>query len=172
MSSSQEAAAPPPGARPRARADYTGGVYGSMLAASVVAGAGILGSFPRVELVVLLLLTGVAFWIAHVHAELFGERLAHKALDRRTVLSVCREEWPIVKAAVPPAVAVAVSGLLGLGVQGAIWLSLAVAVAGQVGWSVAAARRAGASWRQSAATAAVNLVLGLAIISFKLVLKH
>jgi hypothetical protein len=143
-----------------------------MLAASVVIGAGSLGSFPRIELVLLLLLTGVAFWIAHVHAQLFGARLARQAPDRRVVLKVCREEWPIVKAALPPAAAVAVSPLVGLDVPGALWLALSVAVAGQVGWSVAAARRAGASRRLMAVTASVNLLLGLLIISFKLVLTH
>ncbi|MFF5518370.1 hypothetical protein [Streptomyces coeruleorubidus] len=156
----------------RARADYTGGVYGSMLAASVVVGAGSLGSFPRVELVLLLLLTGVVFWIGHVHAQLFGARLTHHAPDRRVVWNVCRDEWPIVKAAVPPAAAVAVSPLLGLDVRGALWLALSVAVAGQVGWSVAAARRAGASRRLMAVTASVNLLLGLLIISVKILLKH
>ena len=155
-----------------AHTDYTGGVYGSMLAASVVIGAGALGSFPRLQLMLLLLLTGVAFWIAHVHAQLFGARLAQQPLDRRVVAHVCRDEWPIVKAAVPPAAAVAVSPLLGLDVQGTVWLALAVAVAGQVGWSVAAARRSGASWRLVAATASVNLLLGLLIVSFKFVLTH
>ncbi|MFF5497576.1 hypothetical protein [Streptomyces aquilus] len=154
------------------REDYTGGVYGSMLAASVVIGAGSLGSFPRAELVLLLLLTGVVFWIAHVHAQLFGARLARQPLDRRVVAHVCRDEWPIVKAAVPPAVAVAVSPLLGMDVRGAVWLALCVAVAGQVGWSVAAARHAGASPRLMAVTASVNLVLGLLIITFKIVLTH
>ncbi|MFH8660892.1 hypothetical protein [Streptomyces afghaniensis] len=156
----------------RSHADYTGGVYGSMLAASVVIGAGSLGSLPRTELVLLLLLTAVVFWIAHVHAQLFGARLAQRTPDRRVVLRVCREEWPIVKAAVPPAAAVAVSPLLGLDVRGTLWLALSVAVAGQIGWSVAAARRAGASRRLLAATASVNLVLGLLIISFKIILTH
>ena len=156
----------------RAHADYTGAVYGSMLAASVVVGAGALGHFPRLELVVLLLLTGVVFWVGHVHAQLFGARLAQRPLDRPTVLRVCREEWPIVKAAVPPALAVAVSPLLGLGVEGAVWLAVAVAVAGQVGWSAAGARQAGASWRLVAGSALFNLLLGLVISSFKLALKH
>ncbi|WP_155056340.1 hypothetical protein [Streptomyces blattellae] len=156
----------------RARADYTGGVYGSMLAASVVVGAGTLGRFPRLELVLLLLLTGVVFWIAHVHAQLFGARLAQQRLDRRTVLHVCREEWPIVDAALPPAAAVAVSPVLGLDLPGAGWLALSVAVAGQVGWSVAAARRSGASRRLMGVTALVNLLLGLLIISFKIYLTH
>ncbi|MEU6918110.1 hypothetical protein [Streptomyces olindensis] len=158
-------------AQRRAHADNTGGVYGSMLAASVVVGAGHLGELPRLELVLLLLLTGAVFWMAHVHAQLFGARLAQQSIDRRTVLHVCRDEWPILKAAVPPAAAVAVSPLLGLGVPGTLWLALAVAVAGQVGWSLAAAVRAGASRRQMALSAAVNLLLGLLIILLKIVLK-
>ncbi|MEU0671902.1 hypothetical protein ABZ330_03255 [Streptomyces sp. NPDC006172] len=156
----------------RAHADYTGGVYGSMLAASVIVGAGSLGSFPRLELVLLLLLTGLAFWVAHVHAQLFGARLAQRNPGRHVVWRVCREEWPIVKAAVPPAVAVAVSPLLGLGLPGTLWLALSVAVAGQVGWSSAAARRAGAPWRMVALSASVNLLLGLLIIAFKLIVTH
>ncbi|MEU9954626.1 hypothetical protein [Streptomyces sp. NPDC050982] len=172
MSEAEHTAARARSAEHRARADYTGGVYGSMLAASVIVGAGSLGEFPRLELVLLLLLTGVAFWIAHVHAQLFGARLAELGLDRRTVLRACRDEWPIVKAAVPPAVALAVSPLLGLDLSGSLWLALAVAVAGQVGWSAAAARRAGASWRLVAATATVNLLLGLLIIAFKIYLTH
>jgi hypothetical protein len=156
----------------RVHTDYTGGVYGSMLAASVVVGAGTLESFDRLHLVLLLLVTGLVFWIAHVHAQLFGARLAQRALDRRIVFDVCRDEWPIVKAAVPPAAAVAVSPLLGLDVPGTLWLALSVAVAGQVGWSAAAARRAGASWGLVAMTASVNVVLGLLIIAFKLYLTH
>ncbi|MGW2051218.1 hypothetical protein ACWCPF_39580 [Streptomyces sp. NPDC001858] len=156
----------------RAATDYTGGVYGSMLAASVVVGVGSLESFPRLELMLLLLLTGVVFWVGHVHAQLFGARLAQQGLGRPVVLRVCREEWPIVNAAVPPALAVAVSPLLGLDLEGTLWFALTVAVAGQVGWSAAAARRAGASWRLVALTASVNLVLGLLIIVFKLLVTH
>lgn len=156
----------------RAHADYTGGVYGSMLAASVVVGAGTLGAFPLVELVLLLLLTGAVFWMAHVYAQLFGARLAQQPLTRRVLGHVCRDEWPILKAAVPPAVAVAVSPLLGLDVRGAAWLALAVAVAGQVGWSVAAARRTGASAGMVAVAAVVNLVIGMLIVGFKLAVGH
>ncbi|KAA0941357.1 hypothetical protein [Streptomyces apricus] len=160
------------GAGRRARADFSGGVYGSVLAASVLIGAGTLGSFPRVELVLLLLLTALVFWAAHVHAQLFGARLAQRDLDRRAALRVCREEWPIVNAAVPPALAVAVSPLAGLGIRATLWVALAVAVAGQVGWSTVAARRAGASWRMVALTATVNLALGLLIVACKLFLTH
>ncbi|MEU9479966.1 hypothetical protein [Streptomyces sp. NPDC048191] len=172
MSTADRAAARARRAERRAHADYTGAVYGSMLAASVVIGAGGLGKFPRLELALLVLLTGLVFWVGHVHAQLFGARLAQRALDRPTVLHVCREEWPIVKATVPPALAVAVSPLFGLDADGAVWLAVAVAVTGQVGWSAAGARQAGASWRLVAGSASVNLVLGLAIITFKFAVTH
>ncbi|MGW1721343.1 hypothetical protein ACWCQK_00215 [Streptomyces sp. NPDC002306] len=158
--------------RRRSQADYTGGVYGSLLAASVVAGVGTLGPLPRLELTLLLLGTGVVFWITHVHAQLFGARLARQPLNRATVAHVCREEWPIVKAAVPPAVAVAVSPLFGLGLEGTLWLAMIVAVTGLVGWSMAAARRARASWGMAASTGAVNLVIGLLIVALKVGLAH
>ncbi|KOT87513.1 membrane protein [Streptomyces sp. NRRL F-5755] len=160
------------GAERRTHADYTGGVYGSLLAASVVVGASTLGAFPRLELALLLLATGVVFWLAHVHAQLFGARMAQRTLNRATVLHVCREEWPIVEAAVPSTIAVLVSPLLGLDVQGASWLALAVALISQMGWATAAARRSGAVWRQVALTDAVNLVIGLLIVALKFALKH
>jgi hypothetical protein len=71
-----------------------------------------------------------------------------------------------------PAAAAAVSPLLGLDVQGSLWLALSVALAGQVGRSVAAARCAGASWRLVMVSASVNVLLGLLIVSFKIILKH
>ncbi|MFG2261626.1 hypothetical protein [Streptomyces sp. NPDC048720] len=172
MSSTRPTTARTQRAGRRSHADYTGAVYGSMLAASVVIGAGGLGKFPRVQLVLLLVLTGLVFWVGHVHATLFGARLAQRSLTGPTVWRVCREEWPIVEAAVPPALAVAVSPLLGLDVAGAVWLAVAVAVAGQVGWSAVGARQAGAPWRLVSVTAAVNLLLGLVIIAFKIALTH
>ncbi|MFI9769037.1 hypothetical protein ACIHJG_19505 [Streptomyces sp. NPDC052415] len=160
------------GAEQRARADFTGGVYGSLLAASVILGAGSLGDFPRAELIALLLLTGTVFWLAHVHAKLFGERLADRALNRREALGVCREEWPILRAVLPPVLAIALSPLLRLDMRGTIWLALCVAVVGQVGWSVRGARQAGASTRLVIVTASINLLLGLLIIAVKLFVKH
>ncbi|MDX3231714.1 hypothetical protein [Streptomyces sp. ME19-01-6] len=160
---------PPTGA---AHTDYSGAVYGSLLAASVVAGAGTLGSFPRLELALLLLCTGVVFWAAHVFSRLFGARMGNQSLSREEVRRVCADERPIVEAAVPPAGAVAISPLLGLGVPGAAWLALAVALAGQVGWASVAAVRAGASGRLTLVAGAVNLLLGLVIVVVKVLLQH
>jgi len=160
---------PPAGA---AHVDYSGAVYGSLLAASVVAGVGTLGSYPRLELVLLLLCTGVVFWAAHVFARLFGVRMAQEPGSREEVRRVCADERPILEAAVPPAVAVAISPLFGLGVEGAAWLALGVALAGQVGWAALAAVRAGASPRLTLVASAANLLLGAVIVIFKAALQH
>ncbi|MER5177920.1 hypothetical protein ABT009_06015 [Streptomyces sp. NPDC002896] len=147
-------------------------MYGSLLAASVVVGAGALGSFPRVELVLLLLCTGVVFWAAHVFSRLFGAQMVHQRLSWEEVRRVCADERPILEAAVPPAVAVAIGPLFGLGVRGSAWLALIVALAGQVGWATLAAFRAGASRRLILVAGAVNLLLGLVIVAFKAALQH
>ncbi|EDY47255.1 hypothetical protein [Streptomyces clavuligerus] len=154
------------------RVDYTGAVYGSLLAASVVAGAGWAESFSRLRLVLLLLGTGVVFWAAHVFAHVFGERIADPALSREKIWRDLVAEWPIVKAAVPPALAVAVSPLLGLGPEGTLWLALCVAIAGQVGWATVAALRAGATGRLVLVAGAANLLLGLLVVLLKGALQH
>ncbi|MGW3244091.1 hypothetical protein [Streptomyces sp. NPDC001070] len=154
------------------RANYGGAVYGSLLAASVVAGAGSAGPYPRLELVLLLLCTGLVFWAAHVYAGFVGDRLRQEKVTWREIRHVCVREWPIVQAAVLPAAAVAVSPLLGLGLEGAAWLALGIAVAQQVGWAGAAVVRVGASWWAVVSVGVVNLLLGLVIVAAKVALQH
>ncbi|MEV0414756.1 hypothetical protein AB0I68_29070 [Streptomyces sp. NPDC050448] len=160
--------------RPRraARTDSAGAVYGSLLATSVVATASSTGPHPRLQLVLLLVVTGVVFWATHVYAQLAGERLVGEPWSRHEIRRVAVHEWPIVEAAVLPAAAVAVSGLLGLDYVGTAWLAMSVAVTQQVAWACLGAARAGATRRQLAAEGVVNLVLGLIIVATKAALKH
>jgi hypothetical protein len=152
------------------RTDYAGAVYGSLLAASVIAASDVHGAHPRLSLIVLLLVTGIVFWLAHVYAHLVGEREAGLAVSWYEVRRVGRHEWSIVEAAVLPALAVLVSPWLGTGENA--WLAIGVAVAQQVTWAVLGARRAGASRRQISVEAAVNLALGLLIVVAKVAVGH
>ncbi|MFC9328493.1 hypothetical protein [Kitasatospora sp. NPDC057015] len=161
-----------PAGRPASRTDYAGALYGSLLAASVIAASSAGGEFPRVQLMVLLLVTGLVFWAAHVYARLAGERLIGQTVGWAEVRIVGRHEWPIVEAAVLPAAAVALSPLLGLGLAGGAWLGLAVAVAQQVAWACIGALHAGASRTQAGVEGLVNLVLGLVIVGAKATLGH
>ncbi|TSB21305.1 hypothetical protein [Streptomyces benahoarensis] len=154
------------------RTDYVGAVYGSILAASVVATAGTLGPFPRIKLMLLLLITGVVFWAAHVYARLAGERLLCHPVTWGEVRRVAAREWPIVKVAVPPAAAVAISSPFGLGMAGTTWCALIVALIEQVGWATVPVVRGGATVRVVLVNGAVNLLLGAVIVLAKVVLEH
>jgi hypothetical protein len=148
-------------------------VYGSLLAASVVATASAVGELPRLKLILMLVITGLVFWAAHVYAHWAGgRRLTGGLWSWGEVRRVAGHEWSIVEAAFLPAAAVAVGPVLGLGLSGTGWLALAVAVAQQVTWACLGAVRASVPRRQVAAEGAVNLVLGLILMAAKGAVSH
>lgn len=156
----------------RRPSDYAGAIYGSLLAASAVAGTSPGREPPSPgELIVLLLATGVVFWLAHVYAALVGERSAG-LLSSMEFRAAARREWPILQAALPPAAAAGIGALLGLSDAGAAWLALVVALGAQLGWALYVAARAGATRRGMVASGVVYLGLGLLIVLLKAALSH
>ena len=143
----------PPSTAAGSRTDYAGAVYGSLLAASVVATAGTLGEFPRLQLILMLIVTGLVFWAAHVYAHLVGERSPGRPWDWRETHRVAAHEWPIAQAACLPA-------------------ALGTAVTQQVVWASLGAARSGAGRRQMIVEGTVNLLLGLIIVAAKAALTH
>jgi hypothetical protein len=144
-----------------------------MLAASVVATAGALGGHARLKLMLMLVVTGLVFWVAHVYARWAGERrLVGSPWSWAEIRHVAKHEWSIVEAAFLPALAVAVSALLGLDLSGAAWLALSVAVAQQVAWACLGAVRAAVPAVQVVAEGVFNLVLGLVIMIAKAAVSH
>lgn len=163
----------PPAPPATRRTDYAGAVYGSLLAASVVATASSAGELPLLKLALMLIITGLVFWAAHVYAHWVGERqLTGSPWSWSEIQRVARHEWPIVEAAFLPAAAVAVGPLLGLGLSGTGWLVLAVAVAQQVTWACLGAVRASVPRRQVVVEGAINLVLGLILMAAKGAVSH
>ncbi|MFE9809765.1 hypothetical protein ACFYRN_21070 [Streptomyces sp. NPDC005227] len=160
----------PPATSTSGRTDYAGAIYGSILAASVVATAGTGGAHPRLEIILLLVVTGLVFWATHVYAHLAGERIVGQPWSWREIRRSGLHEWAIVEAAALPAAAVAVSWL-GMSVNTGLWIALGVAVVQQVVWACLGAVRAGASRGQVFAEGFVNLALGLIIVAAKVVLK-
>ncbi|WP_207400949.1 hypothetical protein [Actinomadura roseirufa] len=159
--------------RERPGTDYTGAVYGSLLAASVIAGTGPgAGAAPALSLALLLLATGLAFWTAHVYARLVGDRTRGAAWDWAELRSVGASERPLAEAAVPPAAAAFAGWILGLADSTIAWIALAVALAGQLGWGMAASLRVGARPPIVLMSGLVNLLLGLVIIALKVVMSH
>lgn len=135
-----------------------------------MATAGSGGEHPRLEVIALLLVTGLVFWATHVYAHLAGERIVGQPWSWPEIRRSGLHEWAIVEAAALPAAAVAISWF-GMSVNTGLWLALGVAVAQQVVWACLGAVRAGASRGQVFAEGFVNLALGLIIVGAKVVLK-
>ena len=156
----------PPGRRKR---DYSSAVYGSVLAATVVVSSGDLRA-PGV-LALLLIVSGVVFWFAHVYAATVAG--VHGGWQVGALRAGLRHEWPVAFAAVPPAIAAIVCGSLpNVSVTDGVWAALAVAITEQQLWGWAAIRRARLSGSALTKTILLNIVIGLIIVALKVAISH
>jgi hypothetical protein len=116
---------------------------------------------------------GVATWVAHLFAEVVGDHVRRgSALDRGELTRAMADGFPILLAAVPPAVMLLLGRLEVLDERVALWASVAVALiqligVGAIVGSVVSNRGIGA-WSYAAVTAAI----GVAVVALKLVLGH
>lgn len=151
------------------RRNYSAAVYGSVLAATVVISAGDLRA--PLTLVSLLLSSGVVFWLAHVYAATVAG--VHGGWHIGSIWSGMRHEWPVALAAVPPALAALVSGLLpNVSVSDGVWAALAVCIAEQQLWGLAAVRNANIIGSARTRTMLLNLFVGGVIVALKLAIGH
>ncbi len=149
--------------------DYTSAVYGSVLAATVVVSAGDLRS--PAALSTLLIVSGIVFWIAHVYAATVAGR--HGGWHIGSIREGMKHEWPVAFAAVPPAIAAAVSGLLPhVSVTDGVWAALIVAVGEQQLWGYAAVRNAKLTGPALTRTMLLNVFMGFIIVGLKFGVGH
>ena len=149
--------------------DYTSAVYGSVLAATVVVSAGDLRS--PAALAVLLLVSGVVFWLAHVYAATVAGR--HGGWHAGAIRAGMHHEWPVAFAAVPPAIAAAVCGLIpGITATEGVWAALAVAIVEQQLWGYAAVRNAKLTGPDLTRTMLLNVLMGVIIVTLKVAVGH
>jgi hypothetical protein len=149
--------------------DYTSAVYGSVLAATVVVSAGDLRSPGALS--ALLVTSGIVFWLAHVYAATVAGR--HGGWHVGSIRASMRHEWPVAFAAIPPAIAAAVCGLIpAVSVTDGVWAALIVAIVEQQLWGYAAVRNARLTGPALTATVLLNVVMGFIIIGLKFAVGH
>ena len=141
--------------------DYSGAIYGSVLAASVVAGTSPGEDFASpAELAVLLIATGLVFWLAHVYAELFGG----------SIHGPHRMAWVNVRHIA--ALAALAGVIFGLSDVNTSWLCLIVSIVGMTAWAVAAAMAANVGGHLIFLSGLIALSFGAVIIVLKVSLAH
>jgi hypothetical protein len=156
-----------------AHANPARAIYGTILVMAVITALSHDDSVRSAELIAGVLATTFVFWIAHVYAEVLGQRVEGEGgrFAFANVAVAARGEWPLVEASLLPVLC------LLLGVVGLVETNTAVAIAigaGVVelfGYGIAAGRRLRLSLRGTIAVAVVNGALGLLIVLLK-VLVH
>ena len=150
-----------------------GTTYGTIVVmAALTAGASGYEHEPW-RLAVLVVVTGLIFWIAHVYAHGLGESIAlGRRLDLGELEAIARRELSIPLAMVLPTIAL-VLGAVGIVRDAtAVWLALAAGAATLALQGVRYARIERLGGLGTAVAVAVNLALGLAIVALKVAISH
>jgi hypothetical protein len=150
-----------------------GTVYGTIVVMATVAAGSRGEDTDTGGLAVIAGVTVLVLWIAHVYSHTLAESLERRRrLDRAELGAVARRELAIPLAAVVPIAALVLGALGVLAEQTSVWVALgigATALAVQ-GARYATAEQLGRSG--SLAVIALNVFLGLAIVSLEVLLAH
>lgn len=156
----------------RTTGSVTEGIYGLILATSVIAvsreyessNAGLIG--------ITVLVTGIVFWLAHVYARVLARSMEHRRMLRRTeIREVLRHDWPLVEVTVPLLVVLALGAIEVIPDKAAILAAMILALAELATAGAYAARMGGAPTRGVILSAVIAVALGGGIVLLK-VLVH
>jgi hypothetical protein len=150
-----------------------GFVYGTIIVLSVtVTGA---KAFPHglERVVVLVAVTTVIYWLAHVYAHGLAYGIGQDAhLSLAELRRIARREASILEAGLPPTTALVFGAVGLLSEQAAVWLAfgLGLAVLGTTGVVFARVERLAPA--RALLTVLANLALGLVLIGLKVFVVH
>jgi hypothetical protein len=144
-----------------------GFIYGTIVVlAVVVAGA---KAYPESagHIVVLVVVTSLVLWLAHVYAHGLAQTVARaERLSLAELRRIAGRERSIAEAALPPV------GALLLGALGLVSTALALGLVVLAVQGIAVARIERLGWLGTLALVAANLGLGLLMIGLKLLVTH
>jgi hypothetical protein len=147
--------------------NFAAAVYGSILAAGVVASLDV-GHVSDGDMTIALGATMLVFWLAHVWAEGLADRMQDpNPYTWGRLRAVAAWHWPMVQASVGPLGALVLADLGIWSLDTAIAVALAISVAQLVGWGIAVGRRTFDSWPAALASGAFDGLLGVVLIVLK-----
>jgi hypothetical protein len=141
-----------------------GGVYGAVLASSMVAALskyGTASASRRRYDAVWVLITALASALAHGYAHYIAERAPHRRWD---VLRTIRDEWPLVMAVLPTVFLLAGAGWEWWPPNGVQYPVFAVNIAILFALGLVTARWSARSWLGAYLVGAVDALLGVVVV--------
>jgi hypothetical protein len=148
-------------------------IYGTILVMAVITALSHDDSVTSAQLIAGVLATTFVFWIAHVYAEVLGQRMEGEG-GRPTFANLtvaARGEWPLVEAALLPVLCLLVGVIGVVKTDTAVAIAIGVGVIELFGYGIAAGRRLQLSRGGIVVVGVVNGALGLLIVLLK-VLVH
>jgi small-conductance mechanosensitive channel len=146
-------------------------VYGTVLAGSLIAAEGARDSVDIPRLLGTVLVTQLVFWLAHVYADLVGQRVrSGRRPHWPDVRALLREEWSLVAASYGPLLAVGIAYVLGYGASSAVLAGLWATTAVLVLWAVLAGRRGRMRGAELALYVVLSGAFGCALVLLKALL--
>ena len=152
----------------RTTGSLTEGIYGLILATSVIAVSREYDSTDAGIIAVSVLGTGVVFWLAHVYSRVLSRSIARRRmLSGPEMREALRHDWPLVEVTLP-LVAVLTLGAVGLIPDRAAVLIATLAALVELGGAGAyAARISGAGARGTILSTVIAVALGGAVVLLK-----
>jgi len=151
--------------RRRAR-QIAGGIYGTIVTASIMATSG--GELPAAAETAAVLVTLTVYWIAHEYADLLGSHIAGGQMPGwREIRDALTASWTMVSASYVPLLVLIAATLAGAAATDAASAGLAVAAIELVLYALAAGRAASLGRRPQILIAASAGLLGVAMIGLK-----
>ena len=155
------------------RDTIAGTVYGTIIVLSIITAGAPAFEHGQWQLIAVLGVTVLVFWVAHVYVHFIGESVREGHwLDHEHLAEIARRELAIPLAAVLPATAVVLGALGVLGKTTALWLAVGIGVTTLTVEGVRFARLERLSAKGTILSVGINLALGLALVVLKVAVSH
>ncbi|HMT04978.1 MAG TPA: hypothetical protein PKD76_05485 [Solirubrobacterales bacterium] len=150
------------------RANLSGAIYGTIVSMTVVATASKDVGLSPVEIAAWAASTGFVFWLVHVYADVVGAGYTTLRDARKHGLHALRDEWPIVKGAMIPALAMLAAPLGLVDKESASFFAVCAGILALFATGLLIGAREGQNWGRRIMIGSVNAFFGLVILALKI----
>jgi hypothetical protein len=150
-----------------------GFIYGTILVLAVLVGGAKAYPDNAGKIAVLVAVTTVVFWLAHVYAHAVARVVAEgRHVSFAELREIARHEASIIEAAIPPIVPLIVGATGLISTRAAVWIAYGLGLGVLVVQGFVFARVERLGWFGTASVITANLALGLALVALKLFVSH
>jgi hypothetical protein len=148
-------------------------IYGTILVLAVVAAVSGDDDASATYILFGVLITSLVFWIAHMYAELLTSAVNDPSRSWRELWrAAARSEWPLMEAALAPAVPLLLGAVGVLSRDTAVNLAYVVGLLDLFGWGIAIGRALDQPGSRAVLTGLVNVALGAVVVVLKALVHH